>query len=191
MVIRFGISGEVFVTADKRETADPRGLALYAKAFTALREAKILPMSAEAEPREPEPAAEREEPEEPADVGAEPEEKEPRFRYPIHYSGVGEVAPKVEWDDKAKIGTWIGRLYLWQKQDEEGGLLELQADNAVVFGSVQEPGSGEERTGDEGIFGDGFIGAIYLCGDVLMTEGGERFGPMRYIITSRPKRRLR
>jgi hypothetical protein len=171
MVIRFGISGEVFVTADKREIAEVRGLELYAKAFVGLREAKILPMSAEAEPREPKPAAERAEPEEPAEVGAEPEAKEPRFRYPIHYSGVGEVAPKVEWDDKAKIGTWIGRLYLWQKQDEEGGLLELQADNAVVFGSEQEPGSGEKRTGDEGIFGGGSIGAIYLCGDVLMTEG--------------------
>ncbi len=171
MVVQFGVSGEVFVTADKRETTDPRGLELYANAFAALRKAEILTMSAEAEPREPKPAAERAEPEEPTEVVAEPEAEELRFRYPIHYSGVGEVAPKMEWDDKAKIGTWIGRLYLWQKQDEEGGLLELQADNAVVFGSEQEPGRGEKRTGDEGIFGGGAIEAVYLCGDVLMTEG--------------------
>jgi len=171
MVIQFGISGEVFVTADKREIAEARGLELYAKAFAGLREAKILPMSAEAEPRELEPVAEIVGPEEPAEVGIEPEDKEPHFRYPIHYSGTGEVAPKVEWDDKAKIGTWIGRLYLWQKQDEEGGLLELQADNAVVFGSVQEPGSDKKQTGDEGIFGGGAIEAVYLSGDVLMTEG--------------------
>ncbi|GAJ10068.1 unnamed protein product, partial [marine sediment metagenome] len=82
-----------------------------------------------------------------------------------------EVAPKVEWDNKAKIGTITDRFYLWQKQDEKGGLLELQADNAVLFGSVQEPGSGEKRTGDESIFGGGAIEAIYLSGNVLMTKG--------------------
>jgi len=168
MVVQFGVSGEVFVTADKRRIADPRGLALYAEAFAGLRKVGIRPTSVEAEPREVELPAEKEEP---AEVGIEPEDKEPHFRYPIHYSGVGEVAPKVEWDDKAKIGTWIGRLYLWQKQDEKGGLLELQADNAVVFGSGQEPGSNEKRTGGEGIFGGGAIEAVYLSGDVLMTEG--------------------
>jgi hypothetical protein len=171
MVVRFGVSGEVFVTAEKRKIADPRGLELYAEAFAGLRTVGIRPTTAEAKPRELKPVAEIVGPEEPTEVGVEPEDKEPHFRYPIHYSGVGEVAPKVEWDDKAKIGTWIGRLYLWQKQDEEGSLLELQADNAVVFGSEQEPGSGEKRTGDEGIFGGGAIAAVYLSGDVLMTEG--------------------
>jgi len=171
MVVQFGVSGAVFVTADKRNTADPRGLALYAEAFAGLRTVGIRPTSVEAEPREVELPAEKAGAEEPAKVGAEPEEKEPQFRYPIHLSGVNKVAPKVEWDDKAKIGTITDRFYLWQKQDEKGGLLELQADNAVVFGSVQEPGSGEKRTGDEGIFGGGAIEAIYLSGDVLMTKG--------------------
>ena len=171
MVVRFGVSGEVFVTADKRITADPRGLALYAEAFSGLRTVGIWPTSIEAEPQELEPVIEIVELEEPAEVDAEPEEKEPQFRYPIHLQGVGEVAPKFEWDEDAKIGTWIGRLYLWQKQDEKGGLLELQADNAVVFGSRQEPGSDEKRTGGEGIFGGGAMEAIYLSGDVLMTKG--------------------
>ncbi|MCH7557849.1 MAG: LPS-assembly protein LptD [Planctomycetes bacterium] len=171
MVVWFGVSGEVFVTADKRNTADPRGLALYAEAFAGLRTVGIRPTSVEAEPRKVELPAEKAEAEEPAKVGAEPEEKKPQFRYPIHLSGVNEAAPKVEWDGKAKIGTITDRFYLWQKQDEKGGLLELQADNAVLFGSVQEPGSGEKRTGDEGIFGGGAIEAIYLSGDVLMTKG--------------------
>ena len=171
MVVQFGISGEVFVTADKREIAEARRLELYAKAFAGLREAEILPMSAEAEPREPKPAAERAEPEEPADVVAEPEAKEPRFRYPINLSGAGEAAPKIEWDDKAKIGTVIGRFYLWRKQDEEGGLLELQADNAVIFYLGQELDTGEKESGAEGILASGAVEAIYLCGDVLMTEG--------------------
>jgi len=171
MVVRFGVSGEVFVTAEKRNTADPRGLALYAEAFAGLRTVGVRPTSVEAEPRKVEPAAEKAGTEEPAKVVAEPEEKEPQFRYPIHISSVNEVAPKVEWDNKAKIGTITERFYLWQKQDEKGGLLELQADNAVIFGSVQEPGGGEKRTGDESIFGGGAIEAIYLSGDVLMTKG--------------------
>jgi len=168
MVIWFGVSGEVFVTADKRETAEARGLELYANAFAGLREAEILPMSAEAEPK---PAADSVGREEPAGVVAEPGAEELRFRYPINLSGAGEAAPKIEWDDKAKIGTVIGRLYLWQKQDEEGGLLELQADNAVIFYSGQELDTGEKEAGAGGILASGAIGAIYLCGDVLMTEG--------------------
>jgi hypothetical protein len=171
MVIQFGFSGEVFVTADKRETADARGLELYANAFAGLRKAEILPMSDEAEPREPKPAAESVGREEPAGAVAEPGAEELRFRYPINLSGAGEAAPKIEWDDKAKIGTVIGRFYLWQKQDEEGGLLELQADNAVIFYSGQELDTGEKEAGAGGILASGAIGAIYLCGDVLMTEG--------------------
>ncbi|GAJ12427.1 unnamed protein product, partial [marine sediment metagenome] len=95
MVVRFGVSGEVFVTAEKRNTADPRGLALYAEAFAGLRTVGIRPTSVEAEPRKVEPAAEKAGTEEPAKVVAEPEEKEPQFRYPIHISSVNEVAPKV------------------------------------------------------------------------------------------------
>ena len=33
MVVRFGVSGEVFVTAKKRELGDPRGLELYSRAL--------------------------------------------------------------------------------------------------------------------------------------------------------------
>ena len=189
MVIQFGVNGEVFVTADKREIADPRGLELYAEAFDAVAAVEpeftghkvpgyLLPvrpvpeLPAEKPTEKPvKPVSERIEREEPAGVVAEPGVEEPRFRYPIHYSGVGEVAPKVEWDDKAKIGTWIGRLYLWQKQDEEGGLLELQADNAVIFYSGKELDTGQKEAGPGGILASGAIEAVYLSGDVLMTEG--------------------
>jgi len=189
MVIQFGVSGEVFVTADKREIADPRGLELYAKAFNAVATVEpeftgdevpgyLLPvrpapelLSAKPTAKPVKPAAERAGREEPAGVAAEPAAEEPRFRYPIKLSGAGEAAPKVEWDDKAKIGTVIGRFYLWQKQDEEGGLLELQADNAVIFYSGQKLDTGEKEAGAGAILASGSIGAIYLSGDVLMTEG--------------------
>ncbi|MCP4261122.1 MAG: LPS-assembly protein LptD [Planctomycetes bacterium] len=163
MAVQTGVSGEVFITAGRRRIADPRGLALYSEAFSGLRKVGFWPTSAEAEPQKIEFV------EEPADAGIEPQDKEPQFRYPIHWSGVNEAAPKVEWD--GNIGTILGRIYLWQKQDEKGGLLELQADNAVVFRSDQEPGGAEKRTGDEGVLGGGGIKAIYLSGDVLMTEG--------------------
>lgn len=166
MAIQAGVSGEVFVTADKRRTADPRGLSLYSEAFSGLRKVGFWPTSDEAEPQEIEFIEEREAP---AEAGIEPEDKEPQFRYPVHWSGVNEAPPKVEWD--ANIGTIIGRIYLWQKQDEKGRLLELQADNAVMFRSDQAPGATEKRTGDEGFLGGGSIKAIYLSGDVLMTEG--------------------
>ena len=171
MVVRFGFRGEVFVTAEKREVADPRGLELYAEALAA-----VQPVEPELQPKPEAP-----EPEKPAKevVPAKPEEKKPPFIYPINLAPAGEVVPKIEWDEKAKIGTVIGRFYLWQKQDEEGGLLELQADNAVIFYSEQtdeklrekEPASQEPIAGFEDILARAVVPAIYLAGDVVMTEG--------------------
>jgi hypothetical protein len=179
MLVQFGVSGEVFVTADKREIAEARRLELYAEAFDAVAAVEpeftghkvpgyLLPTRPVPELPVEKPI---EKPVKPTEEVTRPEAKEPRFRYPINLSGAGEVAPKIEWDDKAKIGTVIGRFYLWQKQDEEGGLLELQADNAVIFYLDQALDTGEKESGAEGILASGAIGAIYLCGDVLMTKG--------------------
>lgn len=172
LAVRFIVSGEVFVTADKREIADPRGLELYAKAFAAAGPAgpefKPIP---EALP--PKPPVEKIKPEKPAKevVPVKPEEKEPRFRYPINLAPAGEVAPQMEWDRTAKIGIVIGRFYLWQKQDEAGRLLELQADNGVVFYSGEEPQSGEEQNRAEALLAQGAVEAVYLSGNVVMSEG--------------------
>jgi len=156
MAVQAGVSGEVFVTANSKRTADPRGLAIYSEAFSGLHKVGFWPTSAEAEPREVEFVEE-----EMADFSAAPEDKEPTFRYPLHYSGIGKTAPKIEWDKN--IGTVIGRIYLWQKQDEKGRLLELQADNAVIFRSD----AAQKRTGDD----LSSVKAVYLSGNVLMTEG--------------------
>ncbi|MGD2095168.1 MAG: LPS assembly protein LptD, partial [Phycisphaerales bacterium] len=174
MVIQFSITGEVFITADNRRTADPRGSELYENAFEGLRTVGIRPISAEAQPQETGIVSEKKvptTPQEPNEVDIEPQEEKPHFRYPINISGSGGAAIKIEWDDTAKIWTVMNRFYLWQKQDEKGGLLELQADNAVIFHSGQGAGGGNGQSGIGNIFEGGDIKSIYICGDILMTEG--------------------
>ena len=223
MVVRFGVSGEVFVTADEREIADPRGLQLYQEAVSAVDEVvraepkfvvqpeALIPEMVEPEkvreeivkkplerppvkklpkkkvivvkPKEPgllERIFAAKKPARPVEVPGlveeEPEAKEPAFRYPVNIAPAGEVMPKIEAAkvatlDGADVATVIGRFYLWQKRDERGGLLELQADNAVIFYSGQQLQMGEEQLGAQDVLAKGAVKAIYLCGDVVMTEG--------------------
>lgn len=181
MVVQFEVSGEIFVTANKRDVADPRELELYKKAIEACRaagiEASFIPKLKIVKPEPPPVIEEREivapelppviEKKEKAIVTpAKPEEKVIRFRYPINIAPSGEVSPAVEWDEDKGIGTVIGRFYLWQKQDEKGGLLELQADNAVIFYSGQGPDADAQD-----ILAKGDVSTIYLSGNVAMTEG--------------------
>ncbi len=162
-VVSFGFRGEVFVTAEKREAEDPRGLELYVKAFAAVgpAEPQLKPILTP-----PEEGLESEEV-----LPITPQEKKPYFLYPINLSPAGGVAPRIEWDVKAKIGTVIGRFYLWQKQDESGRLLELQADNAVIFFAEQTYEGSGQTGGIEDVLATGKVQAIYLSGDVVMTEG--------------------
>ena len=124
---------------------------------------------AAAEPREPEFQVEKISLEEPAEEAAKPQEKKPSFKYLPLLSPAGGEAINVEWDDKEKIGTVTGRFYLSQKQDEKGGLLELQADNAVIFLSGEQSDPNEGKSGTE----DRLAGmqAIYMSGDIVMTKG--------------------
>jgi hypothetical protein len=166
MVVRFDVSGEVFITADKKGIADPAGSELYAEAFAA-----VAPFEPQLQPK-PQPPESR--PKEPTEAGkklAGSQVKEPNLMYPLNIAQLGEIAPKPEWDEKTKTGTVVGRFYLWQKLDEKGGLLELQADNAVVFASGRQRPSGQRISGLQDILASGATGAIYLSGDVIMTEG--------------------
>jgi hypothetical protein len=110
-------------------------------------------------------------PVEPNEEAPEPQEKEPRFRYPMHLSPLGEEDLKTEWDGEEKIGTVIGRFYLSQKQDEKGGLLELKADSAVLFASGEQPAGKKNKREVEGLLAHAAVQAIYLSGDVVMTDG--------------------
>lgn len=166
VVLRFDFSGEVFATAQIRKMADPRGLELYAKAFAAISsvtsDMPLSELSLEKIKTE-KPSAEA--------VSIKPQEKKSAIVYPIYFAPAGEVAPVVEWDNQAKFGTIIGRFYIWQKQAETGRLLELQADNAVIFCSEQTSEKSDQISGLEDILAAGTVQAIYLSGDVVMAEG--------------------
>jgi hypothetical protein len=157
-VVRFNVSGEVFVTAEKREVADPRGLELYQKALAAVVGKELVI-------EKPSPAVPTEK--------IQPEERMLQFRYPINLAPAGEVEPKFESAEVngVDVTTVIGRFYLWQKQDEKGGLLELQADSAVIFHSTRATRSATEQARAEDILAKGAVSGIYLAGDVAMTEG--------------------
>jgi hypothetical protein len=100
----------------------------------------------------------------------QPEQQEkPSFRYPPVLSPAGEEALKIEANEKEKIVTVIGRFYLYQKQDEKGGLLELQADNAVIFLSGEESQTDEAKKSAEDMLTA--MQAIYMSGNIVMTNG--------------------
>ncbi|MHC4216055.1 MAG: LPS-assembly protein LptD, partial [Planctomycetota bacterium] len=107
------------------------------------------------------------------------EESEVSYHYPVNISPAGELSSQIETtqeSDGTRIFSWIGRLYLSQRQDN-GGLMEIEADNAIVWASQEayeryEQSRKEAGIKDEGDFlSSGAIQAIYVCGDVVMTEG--------------------
>ena len=159
-VVWFAVSGEVFVTAQRRQVADPSELELYTKAVAALEAVGLRPGVMGVEFFPPEPV-----------VPIEAVEAEPKFRYPINLAPAGEVQPEITTPEpnEPNVLTVIGRFYLWQKQDEKGGLLELQADSAVIFYSPEKAGAAKGQAED--ILASGAVMGIYLTGDVLMTKG--------------------
>jgi len=108
----------------------------------------------------------------------ESQEAERVFEYPMNISPLGKEPLNVKWDDEpglGKVGTVTARFYLWQKQDEKGGLLEFQADNAVLFSSDQQAEMDPNQGGSANVLPGSSIRAIYLAGDVLFTEGQRTF----------------
>ncbi|MBN2139284.1 MAG: LPS-assembly protein LptD [Sedimentisphaerales bacterium] len=176
-VVWFSVSGEVLVSADKRDVGDPQELELYKSAVDGMQEAGIASHIVGYAPK-PEPV--KPEPVEPGIVKPGPvkpdveKPEEPKFRYPVNISPAGEVNPKLasaKSPDGTDIATVIGRFYLWQKQDEKGGLLELQADYAVIFYSTDLLDPNNDKTATEDLLAMGAVKGIYLSGDVLMTSG--------------------
>jgi len=207
LLVQFLVTGEVFVTAQKRIVDRPDGLELYQKAEAAaagvryeprlapkgvpeLTPRKLVPETLPAEKRPPEKAAEMKPPEEapkpglmellfptrkitPQPVKA-PEEKKPAFQYPVNIVGVGESRPRIEstkLPDGKDVASVIGRFYLWQKLDEKGNLLELQADRAVIYYIARQLSLKAEQAKSDDLLASGAVQAVYLAGDIVMTEG--------------------
>ena len=170
MVVRCEVGGEVFVTADKREAGDPGGLELYRQAVAAVEgvDIKTVPAPvAQADTENKRPTEIKE-----VEAAAKPEKKDVSFRYPVNIQPAGDAALEIEaarTEEGEDVMTVIGRFYLSQKQDEEGGLLELQADNAVVW-YVEKPASIASAAESGSVVSEN-IKAIYLSGDVVMTYG--------------------
>jgi len=185
-VLRFSVGGEVFVTADKRQVSDPSELELYKRAENltvpvgpafVIQPGAIVPswppeepVVVEAKPVKP---LRKVKPAKRPEIAAEPKAKEPLFVYPVNISPATEKPLEIEKQqlpDGLSVATVTERFYLWQKQDEKGRLLELQADSAVVFYSEQSLTTNEDADSED-VLAKGAIKAVYLEGGVLMTEG--------------------
>lgn len=200
LLSRFAVTGEIFVTADKRTEQDPHRMELYRTAlsyaesvddgpkFIVQEEALVPELPSRAAPQQ-EIVTEEGKPAETAEAkaekpgllekvfGPEPEipaePSEPKFSYPVVFAPAGPEPLKVDSvpaPNGTNVATIRQRFYVSQKQDEQGRLLELQADNAVVFYG----GSGEEKqegSNLEDLLSRAAVQAIYLSGDVVMAEG--------------------
>jgi len=95
-----------------------------------------------------------------------------KLSYPVNIAGLGQFAPKIESTTvgSGNVATVIGRFYLWQKQDEKGGMLEFQADSAVMFYNGKSLEVGKDQQAD--VLASGLLEAIYLRGNIVMTEQG-------------------
>ncbi|MHC4634718.1 MAG: LPS-assembly protein LptD [Planctomycetota bacterium] len=181
-IVQFDVSGEVFVTAGKRKISNPRELELYKEASAAaasigrkfvVREEVLIPGLPGEKPRPKEEILKPKVAEPPAKAereifapAVEAVKPEVKFWYPVNISPAGEEPLEIETDqltNGTNVATVTNRFYLWQKRDEKGGLLELQADEAVLF--YADEGSEQE------IAAAGVITGIYMAGDVLMVEG--------------------
>jgi hypothetical protein len=201
LLSRFLVTGQVFVTADKRTVENPERLELYRTALSYSQSVQAGPRFVVQQdalvPQLPERAAPQQEivtergkkveaeaaKEEkpgllervfgPAAPPVQPKAPAPKFSYPIVFAPAGAEPLKIDSMPSAEginVATIRQRFYVSQKQDEYGRLLELQADDAVVFygGSGKEPNA----TGNmEDLLSRANVRAIYLCGDVVMAEG--------------------
>ncbi len=167
--VEFGFVGTVDVVADERVTSDPRGSEPYLTAFEMLQRVGVEPKGFS-----PEKTSADQQPEE----TTEQQEQKPVFRYPLNLSPLGKAPAKIEFDQEpgiGKVGTVTVRFYLWQKRDEKGGLLEFQADSAVLFMADEQNPTDPNRTASQIVLPGGDVKAVYLCGDVQVTEGLRTF----------------
>jgi len=166
VLLRFRVPGQVLLTAEKRINKDPTDSGLYKKAndaVTALKDSEKRPARIYEKPGAEQP----------------PVKEEKEFRYPIHIAPLGKKPLEIHRTrepDGTYIATVIARFYLWQKQEEDM-LLELRADNAVIWFSEKQERkdsnlpAGTQQHAFYDYLAGGSVSGVYLCGDVVMREG--------------------
>lgn len=193
LFVRFLVSGGVFATAQIQSTIGDVELPdnqLYQDALASIKPVRFEPtivpeamvpvfeeIERPAEPIKPiQPTKKLKQPELQPETKPQPKapvEEVPKYEYPVNLSGVWGIRPeitKTTAEDGSNVVTVIGRFYLWQKRDEKGTMMELQADNAVIFyGSKQF--RIEDKTRSGGAFARGSIDSIYINGNIIITEG--------------------
>ncbi|MCD4831628.1 MAG: hypothetical protein K8R02_07470 [Anaerohalosphaeraceae bacterium] len=188
-IAEFDIEGEIFVTADKRIIEDPRQSSLYRDALIATGQLKLQPAGQPVLAKSAKGGSTSARTEGlnvfEAIFGTDRSGKAaavspaaivpaaPRFRYPVNISGVGSEPVRIfkeQTPDGSSVATVLNRFYLWQKQDEEGDVLEFQADSAVIFYS--EKSSLSKSSDDpQKLLGDSAVKGIYFSGNCIMTQG--------------------
>jgi hypothetical protein len=164
VVVKGRVDGEIFVTADKRQTEDPGAPALYRQAVAAFQKAGL---SAPSVPESLRAAA--------LAQTAPTATKKPAVGYTVSLAPLTQVAPKIEWqkaETGEEIATIIGRIYLtwWQQtgdNPDQSQLYELEADSVVLWRVA-------EATPPEGglpVTQQGGVTQIYVSGDVLLRQG--------------------
>lgn len=164
VVVAAPVSGEIFVTADRRRQASPRGIELYQAAIAAFEEAGWERPPVIEAPSTPG-VAERQRTTPP----------EPSLGHTISIVPVGDVAPTVQvsqQDENVQIVTWIGRTYVFWQELEEGGrsaqLVELQADSLVLWRHTED---GADAPADASSRQQTGVREVYVSGDVSLRQG--------------------
>ncbi|MFA5553132.1 MAG: hypothetical protein WDA68_01045 [Phycisphaerae bacterium] len=200
MVVKFDVSGEVYVTAENRQISDPHTMELYRTALGYARSIDTGPkfvvqpgavvpdypaektprhiiaapgVPTQEKPKEPGLIQRIFEPQEPV-VPEQIVQKEPQFTYPVVFAPAGQDPLKIDSapsQEGLNVATIRQRFYVSQRQDDRGRLLELQADNAVIYYSGSEQREETTASDLDDLLARASVRAIYLSGDVIMSEG--------------------
>ena len=107
------------------------------------------------------------------------DEDETKSKFPVHLSAVWEPIPHIEkksMPDGQEVITASGRFYLWQKISEDteelsdDKMVEFLADKMVIF-FEKDQFAIDQTQGTGSQIGTGDIQAVYLQGNIVMTEG--------------------
>jgi lipopolysaccharide export system protein LptA len=171
MIVWFKVNGEVSITAERKKSTDPRSLEMYAVAYNTMQGAGIGPINTEAKPLLSGVKASKVSVVKIDEKNPPAKNSQQSIRYPITLNP--NKGKEIKFEVKDNKATITGGFYLSQKQEIKGKtlLLEMQADNAVIFlpEDTNEPNDGTVKL-DEALAA-GSIKAVYLSGDVVMTEG--------------------